>query len=244
MYGDPANKTYAVLTALFAEIAPLFTEPVVHIGADETGVVGPCTVQSTFALERLVLDYIQTSLGKTPAGWEELLFDADAATPQSIIYAWSRHNPQSIISQGYAAVDNNASHFYLTEPGGTYPAGWAGFYSDIGEGLSPAEAALLQGGEMSQWTDTYCITDQCGASNGAVPVGAALFPPSADAAFATSIGGMSVVARRRASAASRLLMHPLLNLARLLVRSLARSLAGSSLAPSWAPPHSGTLTAA
>jgi hypothetical protein len=43
---------------------------------------------------------------------------------------------------------------------------------------------------MSQWTDTYCITDQCGASNGAVPVGSPLFPPHADAAFATSIGGM------------------------------------------------------
>lgn len=31
---------------------------------------------------------------------------------------------------------------------------------------------------------------QCGASNGAVPVGAPLFPPSMDAAFGTSVGGM------------------------------------------------------
>ena len=40
MYGDPQNKTYDVLTALLGEMVPLFPEPVVHIGADETGVVG------------------------------------------------------------------------------------------------------------------------------------------------------------------------------------------------------------
>ena len=135
------------------------------------------------------------------------------------MYAWSRHDPESIIKQGYTAVDNNASHFYLTGPGGVYPAGWQHFHYDIGAGLSPAEKALMQGGEMSQvraherstraachpwpchashtplppllqWTDTYCITDQCGASNGPNPVASSLFPPSKDAAFATSIGGM------------------------------------------------------
>lgn len=75
LYGDPQNKTFDVLTRLLGEIAPLFIEPVVHIGADETGVVGPCTVESTFAVERYILDYLQNSLGKTPAGWEEVLFD-------------------------------------------------------------------------------------------------------------------------------------------------------------------------
>ena len=40
------------------------------------------------------------------------------------------------------------------------------------------------------WSDTYCYEAQCGASAGATPVGAALFPPWADASFARSIGGM------------------------------------------------------
>ena len=40
------------------------------------------------------------------------------------------------------------------------------------------------------WTDTYCITDQCGSSTGATPVGSALFPPSHDAEFGASVGGM------------------------------------------------------
>ena len=54
------------------------------------------------------------------------------------------------MSQGYTAVDNNASHFYLTGPGGVYPGGWGNFYYEIGAGLTPAERALMQGGEMSQ----------------------------------------------------------------------------------------------
>lgn len=156
MYGDPANKTYNVLTALLGEMVPLFVEPVVHIGADETGVVGVCTIESTFAVERLVLDFIQNDLHRTPAGWEELLFDANAATPETVIYAWSRHNPASITSQGYQTVNNNASHFYTTAPGGSYPEGWERFYFDIAQGLTPAERQLLQGGEVSQWTDT-CV---------------------------------------------------------------------------------------
>ena len=170
-----------------------------------------------------MLDYIQNTLGKTPAGWEEVLFDANAATPQTVVYSWSRHNPQSVASRGYAVVNNNASHFYTTRPGGAYPASWADFYFDIAQGLNAAERQLLQGGEISQWTDvrggegkggallhltqeyhvaklsppppptpqqTYCITSQCGASGGAPPVASSLFPPSMDAAFGTSIGGM------------------------------------------------------
>jgi hypothetical protein len=43
---------------------------------------------------------------------------------------------------------------------------------------------------MSLWTDTWCNIDQCGAFPGAVPVGAALFPPSQDHAFSQSAGGM------------------------------------------------------
>ena len=190
MFGDPANKTYDVITRLLGEIIPLFPEPLVHIGCDETNVLGVCTLESTFAVERLVLDWLQTTMGKTPAGWEEIEFDAGAATPQTVVYAWARHTPGEIIDHGYVAVDSDSGHFYLTQPGGVYPGGWQGFWYGIGAGLNASQSARLLGGEMSQWTDTFCITDQCGASNGPTPVGSALFPPSRDAEFATSIGGM------------------------------------------------------
>ena len=190
MFGDPANKTYDVITQLLGEIIPLFPEPLVHIGCDETGVIGVCTLESTFAVERLVLDWLQNTMAKTPAGWEEIEFDAGAATPQTVVYAWSRHTPAEIINNGYAAVDADAGHFYLTEPGGVYPAGWSSFWYGISAGLNASQSARLLGGEMSQWTDTFCVTAQCGASNGPTPVGAALFPPARDAEFATAIGGM------------------------------------------------------
>jgi hypothetical protein len=74
MYGDPQNKTFGVLKQLLGEIIPLFPEPLVHIGCDETGVIGVCTVGSTFEVERYVLDWLQNDMGKTPAGWEEVLF--------------------------------------------------------------------------------------------------------------------------------------------------------------------------
>jgi hypothetical protein len=40
------------------------------------------------------------------------------------------------------------------------------------------------------WTDTYCYEDECGSAPGPTPYGAALFPPTADDAFAPSVGGM------------------------------------------------------
>ena len=84
----------------------------------------PC---STFALERSVLDYVQANLSKTPAGWEEVrflwrahqlfrfvscvfvpifasmqvLFDAGAATPQTVVYSWSHHNPYEVTATGH-----------------------------------------------------------------------------------------------------------------------------------------------
>ncbi len=63
-------------------------------------------------------------------------------------------------------------------------------YFDVSTGVPASQTPLILGGEVSQWSDTYCFEQQCGASNGPTPVGAALFPPSADAAFSASIGGM------------------------------------------------------
>jgi hypothetical protein len=52
--------------------APSPADAVFDVGCDETSVDGPCTTESTFALETEVLQYIQGELGKTPSGWEEV----------------------------------------------------------------------------------------------------------------------------------------------------------------------------
>ena len=78
LYGDPANSTLSVLQSVLGEMAELFDDDVFHIGADETGVVGPCTTESTFELERHVLNFLEgPNINKTAAGWEELLFDGE-----------------------------------------------------------------------------------------------------------------------------------------------------------------------
>jgi hexosaminidase len=189
LYGDPGNVTLATVSALYTEMAALFPDPVFHVGADETSAQGPCTTESTFGLERELLAAV-VAAGKTPAGWEEMLFDAGAATPGSIIYAWNRDSPAAIIAAGHPAVDSSDGHWYFTSPAGAFPGGWAACWADARAGVPAQNLSGLLGAEASMWTDTYCITDQCGASTGAAPPGSPLFPPSTDGAFGPSVGGM------------------------------------------------------
>ena len=87
-------------------------------------------------------------------------------------------------------MESHSSAFYLTEAGPAGAAGWKRFWYDILTGVNASDAHLVLGGEVSMWTDTYCVTNQCGAWSGPTPVGAALFDPGHDSEFARSIGGM------------------------------------------------------
>ena len=190
LYGDPDGKTFGVLHKLFAEMAGLFDDEVFNIGADETSAKGPCSVNSTFAIERKVVEAITNEYKKTPEGWEELFFDAGAATPNTIVNAWARHSPSEITKTGRKAVESASDHFYFTSPGPAGPAGWSKCHYAIDTGVPADEKHLLLGGEMSMWSDTYCDIDQCGSAKGNPPVAHALYPPSADKEFGESIGGM------------------------------------------------------
>eukprot|EP01052_Picozoa_sp_SAG31_P029146 SAG31_NODE_2874_length_4971_cov_9.677750_8_plen_67_part_00 len=53
-------------------VAGLFTDEVFNIGCDETAAKGPCTVNSTFAIERKMIAAIANDFKKTPEGWEEV----------------------------------------------------------------------------------------------------------------------------------------------------------------------------
>ena len=190
IYGDPDGKTYGVLHKLFKEMAGLFDDDVFNIGADETSAKGPCSVNSTFSIERKVVNAIAGEYKKTPEGWEELFFDAGAATEGTIVNAWARHSPSEITKTGRQAVESASDHFYFTSPGPAGPAGWSKCHYAIDTGVPDDEKKLLLGGEMSMWSDTYCDINQCGASGGTPPVGHELFYPKHDAEFGKSIGGM------------------------------------------------------
>lgn len=187
LYDDPAGVTYKTLHAIMGEMAALFTDEVFNIGSDETSAKGRCTVNTSFAIERRLLQAIQTDFKKTPAGWEEVLFDAGAATPETIVDAWSRHTPAEITATGRRAIESKGSHFYFTRAAAGGPKGWAPCWFDIATGVPAEQRSLLLGGEMSMWSDTYCYINQCQSPG--QPVGARLFPPEQDAAFRKSIGG-------------------------------------------------------
>eukprot|EP00937_MAST-01D_sp_MAST-1D-sp2_P003273 g3273.t1 len=187
---DGTDSTYKVLHAVLGEMAALFEDEVFNIGSDETNAKGVCTVKTSLDIERRVLTAVETEFGKTAEGWEEVLFDAGAATNKTIVNAWARHSAADITATGRRAVESKSGAFYSTAaaPGGA--AGWKRCWYDISTGVPAAQRELLLGGEMSMWTDTYCFENQCGASGGGAPVGHALFDPAQDAAFAKSIGGM------------------------------------------------------
>eukprot|EP00730_Choanoeca_flexa_P016215 TRINITY_DN7621_c0_g1_i4.p1 TRINITY_DN7621_c0_g1~~TRINITY_DN7621_c0_g1_i4.p1 ORF type:complete len:662 (+),score=154.23 TRINITY_DN7621_c0_g1_i4:21-2006(+) len=189
LYNDPKNQTLNLITEVMAEMATLFEDEVFDIGCDETSVKGPCSLESTFAFERTLLNTIQHDFGKTPAGWEEVYFDAQAATPSTIVSAWSRHNPAEITATGRQAIEASSAHFYFTSaaPGG--PDGWSKCWYDIATGVPANETHLLLGGSISMWSDEYCYISECINPN-SIPPGAKLFDPKFDAEFGQSIGGM------------------------------------------------------
>lgn len=190
LYNDPQGETYGAVRALIGEMAALFPDEVLHLGCDETGVKGPCSLDSTFGFERKLSSAVASELNKTAAGWEEIAFDAGAATQQTIVYAWTGHTAKDVTATGRRAVESRSSAFYFTEAARGGPEGWARSWYDIATGVPANETNLLLGGEMSMWSDTYCFTEQCGASDGPAPVAAALFPPARDEEFGKSIGGM------------------------------------------------------
>ena len=72
------------------------------------------------------------------AGWEELLFDAGAASPHAIIQAWggSRH-PANITALGRQAINS----LYAGVANGSFS--WARAHADVGLGVPPSQRSLL-----------------------------------------------------------------------------------------------------
>ena len=89
-------------------MSALFEDDVFNIGCDETGVKGPCTTESTFGVERKLFSAIATEFNKTPEGWEEAYFDAQAATNDTIVNAWATHTASQITAVGRRAVESRA----------------------------------------------------------------------------------------------------------------------------------------
>ena len=84
----------------------------------------------------------QRNIDTMRAGWEELLFDAGAASPHAIIQAWggSRH-PANITALGRQAINSLSPHFYTGVANGSFS--WARAHADVGLGVPPSQRSLL-----------------------------------------------------------------------------------------------------
>ena len=116
-----------IMGRLFEEMGRLFPDQVMHIGCDETGVVPPCTLANTKAFEVAMIRKL-ISLGKQPAGWEEVLFTSEAAVgfPSVVVHSWHHTHWEQVPSIPPPSL--------YTGTATALPTMWRAFISRVCEG--------------------------------------------------------------------------------------------------------------
>jgi hexosaminidase len=189
---DPTGNTTRILSQLITEMVPLFPDPVVHIGGDETQyeTTGPCTINASKSLQQKIMKKL-VALGKQPMGWQEILLETGAASsfPEAIVEPWSKAGLWAQL--GHPAVEALPSSLYLDHPvtsaGDVHGSYRPGVWVDITAGaMNATNAQYLLGGEASMWADQYQGNKH---TPGHRPATCMLPSPASDAAFAKSISG-------------------------------------------------------
>ena len=171
---DAAGASARIIASILSEMSGLFPDRLLHLGCDETGSAAPCDANNTKSFEVKMQAHL-LALGKTPMGWEEILFKtgAAAAFPMTIVDSWARESWAQAAAAGHEVVMSNYGKFYLDYPAHSAAAMWLNI-SALG-GATAAQQQLLLGGETSMWQDQY--------------VHSCLFDNAKDAAFTQSTAG-------------------------------------------------------
>ena len=202
LQNDANGTTIATLKAIFTELAALFPDNEMFIGADETSPAAECTVAKDYVpIEAALVEHITSQaeggLNRTVGGWEEYAFETGVARPAAasaakgqsanIVNTWHYHTQAEAVARGFETVAANDSHFYLV-----YGGAWPKYWVDIADGFASnaTRRALLRGGVVSAWGDQYCYVAYC-LHIDKFPAAHALFPPSMDDAFHKSILAVS-----------------------------------------------------
>lgn len=169
LYDDPANKTIDVVLSLLSEVASIFAEePLFHMGGDETLPMGACSKDSIGGFYAKVLNHL-TSLGKTPAAWQEVLWGSfgskdmapAAAIPKGTVFEIALDTAghfdsrpvscANVTAHGSRCINSLVEHCYLDICGGT-----ANMWFDLDVGLTnPAVERPLVGGEVCLWSHLW-----------------------------------------------------------------------------------------
>jgi len=186
-----SNETLLTTSTVLQEILSLFEDDVVHVGGDETEVVGRCSSMSRMRFTNSATSVIQ-QLNKTALLWEEALFQGGDISKDAIVATWTaKHDPSEVLSRGHSTLNNNYDHSYLN----FFPTEnkkWKQYYHDIADGVQHEARKRVLGGEVSMWADEYCDTCQCGGwrSQKCIPSARNFWQRKHDEAFSKSFGGM------------------------------------------------------
>ena len=144
LVNDPAGETIATLKSIFTELAALFPDEELFIGADEVSANGNCSLPDYAAIESSVCKTITDAaadggLNRAVGGWEEYAFETNVARPKSksspggenyVVNTWHYYTQWESTARGWQTVASNDSHFYLVY-GGDYEKYWVDISSGI-----------------------------------------------------------------------------------------------------------------
>jgi len=160
----------ALFTDLYTELAAMHPSKYIHIGGDETYLLGhDARCQAKVAKEgksKLYIDYIKTlcdiviKLGKTPVLWADIALkypDAIKLLPKGTVfidwnYGWSMNNfgdHQKLVESGYEiwgspAIRSSPDNYFLTE--------WEKHFKNIRDFVPAAAKMGYKGMIMTSWS--------------------------------------------------------------------------------------------
>ena len=140
---DANGTTVETLKELFRELASLFPDQELFIGADEASPMGNCTMADYKAIETEVASFVRAELNRTVGGWEELAFTTKVAQPSPpgafVINSWHYHTQAESTALGFQTIAANDSHLYLV-----YKQPWQKYWVDLASGLNASQRSLLK----------------------------------------------------------------------------------------------------
>eukprot|EP00026_Physarum_polycephalum_P004805 Phypoly_transcript_04829.p1 GENE.Phypoly_transcript_04829~~Phypoly_transcript_04829.p1 ORF type:complete len:561 (+),score=61.11 Phypoly_transcript_04829:52-1734(+) len=176
---DPSEPlSLEIVHGLVQELTQIFPDGFFHFGSDEivldcwnTSKILAWMGQQKLSNFTSVLNYWESQIhqigakfGRTPLNWEEVFTAGVSLPPNAVIQIWSNFDTlASVVKAGYRAIVSNYNAWYLDCGFGTWCpyCTWLDAYNNeptAGSDLTPAEEALILGGEAGLWSEM--VTDR------------------------------------------------------------------------------------